>query len=328
MKSLRYMSSVTLQSVQRAPLFQTVGLPDGRTLSYAEFGDPQGYPLMVFHGYPSCRLEAWFIHAMVERKGIRLISPDRPGFGRSTFLPGRRIIDYPSDIRALADHLNLERFAIVGTSGGGPYAIACAKDIPANRLSAVGLLASAGPWAIEGDPERKKELMKGERFTTKFWAGAVKHAPRLTKLVTTLVIGSAKWMFSQKWFVSRLDSKLRRTEAKEGKDLEEDYRDGPGPGERLALAFKETFHQGSPAMLQEAAILFSPWGYDVKQVNYDKIQIWHGTKDINAPLNQIQYIVDRLPHCELKTFDVDHFGIAYKMEEVLDDLITDKVRQK
>jgi pimeloyl-ACP methyl ester carboxylesterase len=324
------MSSIAARSVQGAfdLLSQTCKLADGRTLSYAEFGDPQGYPLMIFHGYPGCRLEAWSLHSMFQRKHIRLISPDRPGFGRSTFLAGRRMIDYPSDIRELADHLGLDRFAIMGYSGGGPYAVACAKDIPANRLSAVGLLASAGPWAIDGDSERKKELMKDERFATKFWAGAVKNAPRVTDLVTRLIIGSAKWLFSQKWFVSRLDTNLRKSEEKAGKKLEEDYKDGLGPGERLALVLKETFHQGSCAMMQEATLLFSSWGFDVSQVNYDKIQLWHGTRDIHAPLGQIQYAVDRLPHCELKTFDVDHCGILNKMEEVLDDLITDKVKQQ
>jgi len=96
----------------------------------------------------------------------------------------------------------------------------------------------------------------------------------------------------------------------------------------LVNPLKEIFHQGTAATMQEAAILFSSWGFDVSTIVYDKIQVWHGTKDINAPLNQIRYVVDRLPHCKLKTYDADHFELVKHIEEVLDDLITDKVRQQ
>jgi pimeloyl-ACP methyl ester carboxylesterase len=343
MKYIRPMSSIAKPN----PLSQTCLLPDGRILSYAEYGDPNGYPLMFFHGYPSCRLEAWFLHPMVQRKRIRLIAPDRPGFGHSTFLANRRFTDYPSDVRALADHMKLDKFAILGGSGGGPYAVACAKDIP-DRLSAVGLFASAGPWAVEGDKEMRKELMKDERAMTKFWAGAVRHAPGVTNIVTKAVVGTTRWLFSQKWFVARTDNGIRRANAKDLKQAEEgkdgnrkdwytvmksdrqrmDEEGTPGPGEQLALAFRETFHQGTAATMQEAAILFSPWGFDVSTITYNKIQVWHGTKDTNAPLSQIQYVVNKLPHCDLKTYEANHFELVQYIENTLDDLITDTVRQQ
>jgi len=324
-------------------LSQACTLPDGRTLSYAEYGDPNGYPLMFFHGYPSCRLEAWFLDPIVQRKGIRLIAPDRPGFGRSTFVHNRQLTDYPSDIRALADHMGLEKFAVLGGSGGGPYAVACAKDLP-GRLSAVGLMASAGPWAVEGDPGAEKGLMKDVRATTKFWAGAIRRAPGVTSLVTKFVVGTAKWLFSQQWFVNWADKRIRREDAEdlkkdgnvEGKqvynvnqgDRQRMDKEGvPGPGEQLAHAFKGTFHQGTSATMQEATLLFSPWGFEVSTILYDKIQIWHGTKDINAPLSQIKYVVERLPHCELKTYEVDHFGLVKHIETIMDGLITETVRR-
>lgn len=355
MKSIRIMSSLATPSL----LSRTCTLSDGRILSYAEFGDPDGYPLMFFHGYPSCRLEAWFLHPIVRRKGIRLISPERPGFGRSTFLTNLQFIDYPADVRALADHLGLERFAILGGSGGGPYAVACAKDIP-GRLSAVDLLASAGPWDIEGNEGIRKELMKDERASTKFWAGSVKHAPRTMNVVIKMVVGTVTWLFNKPGVVSYIDKQIRKDDAKNLKKLEEgrkvdgkdvmgkqeddrktlfdrqemkdrqamDQEGGPGPGEQLTRAFKETFHQGTAATMQEAVLLFSPWGFDVSTITYDKVQLWHGTRDVNAPLNQIQYIADRLPHCELKTYDADHFELVKYIDEILDELITDTVRQQ
>jgi pimeloyl-ACP methyl ester carboxylesterase len=81
---------------------------------------------------------------------VRVIAPERPGFGLSTFDETHRVSDWPSSIRALAAHLGIDRFAVLGGSGGAPYALACAHALPADMISAVGLLAPAAPW-IEGD---------------------------------------------------------------------------------------------------------------------------------------------------------------------------------
>jgi pimeloyl-ACP methyl ester carboxylesterase len=322
-------------------LNQSFTLPDNRVLGYAEYGDPEGYPLMFFHGFPSCRYEVWAIHAMVKRKQIRLIAPDRPGFGLSTYQPDRRIIDYASDISQLANHLDLDRFAIIGASGGGPYALACAKEMPAKRLSAVGLLASAGPWCtgVKGEEEMDKKLMRDERASSKLFASGVRSAPRLTKLIARVFVGATKWLFSQRWIVKQIDKRLRSLNKKKEASSKASrpgagpagWQEGeglPGPGEFLAYVFKETFRQGTDSTLQEAAILFSPWGFDVSEISYDEIQLYHGTKDINAPINQIRYVVERLPHCTLKEYELDHFGMADAVEEVLDDLVTEKTKNE
>jgi hypothetical protein len=200
---------------------------------------------------------------------------------------------------------------------------------------------------VEGDEGAEKELMKNERATTKFWAGAIRHAPAVTDLVTKAVVGAVKFLLSRHWILSYVDKKIREEDAEDLKKVEDKKKmDGikvdenkgdrermdeegiPGPGYQLALAFNETFHQGTAATMQEATILFSPWGFDVATITYDKIQVWHGTKDINAPLHQIQYVVDRLPHCELKTYDADHFELVKHIEDIIGELITDKVRQQ
>lgn len=124
---------------------QTLILPDRRLLGFAEFGDPSGTPLVYFHGFPMSRLEGWSIDRMARRRRLRVIAPDRPGFGLSTFRDQRRITDWPVDVRALASHLGLERFAILGVSGGGPYAVACASALPREMLSAVGVVAGGPP---------------------------------------------------------------------------------------------------------------------------------------------------------------------------------------
>ena len=107
----------------------TIRLQDGRRLGYADLGDAGGTPVFYFHGFPSSRLEACMVEEHARRLGVRLLAVDRPGYGLSDDLPGRTIPDWPDDVVALADALGLERFAVVGSSGGGPYAIACAARI-------------------------------------------------------------------------------------------------------------------------------------------------------------------------------------------------------
>ncbi|KAJ5481684.1 hypothetical protein N7475_000496 [Penicillium sp. IBT 31633x] len=89
-------------------------------------------------------LRASAIESLFHPLGIRVIAPERPGFGLSTVQPNRRIMGWPADIQALARHLSLSRFAILGGSGGGPYALACAQGLPQDMMSAVGVIAGAG----------------------------------------------------------------------------------------------------------------------------------------------------------------------------------------
>ncbi|CAG8071303.1 unnamed protein product [Penicillium nalgiovense] len=99
---------------------RTMRLSDGRTLGYAEYGCETGYPLVFMHGYPQCHLGASTLDHIFRQRRIRVIAPERPGFGLSTGQSDRRIMDWATDVQALAHHLSLSRFAIIGGSGGGP----------------------------------------------------------------------------------------------------------------------------------------------------------------------------------------------------------------
>src|SRR3954453_23253844 len=105
----------------------TIRLRDGRTLSYAESGDPDGWPILGCHGSPSSRLERHVEDpAAYRRWGVRFIVPDRPGFGRSDREAGGRVVDWAQDVAELLGHLGIERFAVLSLSGGAAYALACA----------------------------------------------------------------------------------------------------------------------------------------------------------------------------------------------------------
>ncbi len=144
---------------------QHLHLPDGRTLAYAEFGRPEGFPVLYFHGSPSSRLEPLLLgdDAFI-RLGLRGIAPDRPGMGGSDFQAGRGFSHLPADVSALADALGLKRFAVLGNSGGGPYAAVCAARIP-ERLSAAVIVS--GGWRMD-------------------WAEARRNLPFVNRLVLRL----------------------------------------------------------------------------------------------------------------------------------------------
>ena len=98
-------------------------LPDGRILSHATYGDPAGLPVLFFHGTPGSHVGAELLHDAALAAGVRLIAPDRPGMGESTYQPGRVLLDWPNDVVALADAMGIDRLRIIGYSGGGPYAL-------------------------------------------------------------------------------------------------------------------------------------------------------------------------------------------------------------
>jgi pimeloyl-ACP methyl ester carboxylesterase len=144
---------------------KTIRLKDGRQLGCAEFGDPAGKPIFHFHGYPGSRLEGRIISEAAAKCGARLIAVDRPGMGLSDFKKERRILDWPDDVVQLADLLKLDRFAVEGISGGGPYSLACAYKI-ADRLTCAGVLSGAGPHWDPGEPWPRPNSMNSVK---EFW---------------------------------------------------------------------------------------------------------------------------------------------------------------
>jgi pimeloyl-ACP methyl ester carboxylesterase len=124
--------------------------PDGRTLAVAEWGDPNGKPVITFHGTPGSRIGYWTSEPQIwARFGLRRISFDRPGCGESTRLPGRSVADVVPDVLTIADAFGLRRFAVSGGSGGGPHVLACAALIP-DRVVRCLASVSVAPFDADG----------------------------------------------------------------------------------------------------------------------------------------------------------------------------------
>lgn len=127
---------------------QSLTLADGRCLGYAEYGDPSGSPLIYFHGGGSSRLEPAYANRYLRRLGIRLVSMDRPGYGRSTPMTAANWHSVGSDALALADALSIRTFSVVGLSAGAPFALHLAHSAAA-RVTQVMLI---NPSANTFDP--------------------------------------------------------------------------------------------------------------------------------------------------------------------------------
>mmetsp|Transcript_27542 Transcript_27542/g.79253 ORF Transcript_27542/g.79253 Transcript_27542/m.79253 type:complete len:277 (-) Transcript_27542:926-1756(-) len=114
---------------------------DGQRVAFLECGDLSGWPVFFIHGWPASRLSSLSGAIAARSQGVRLIAPDRPGVGRSEFAPNRSIDDFPDLIGALARHLGVAEFAVLGISGGGPYVLSCLYHLPASPLRAATFVA-------------------------------------------------------------------------------------------------------------------------------------------------------------------------------------------
>ncbi|EPE05600.1 alpha beta hydrolase [Ophiostoma piceae UAMH 11346] len=182
---------------------QTCTLPDGRTIGFAEYGAPGGHPVLYFHGFPASRLEGSITDKQARRHNVRVLALDRPGYGLSTRVPERTTMDYPDDVLAFAASQNLPRFGILGTSGGGPYALACASKIPASRLTHVGILAGAGPW----NQEVWKIIPKRSRIVGFF----VRNWPWGLRAFIAGVAGGLQWLARTRPVTRWVDQWLERS---------------------------------------------------------------------------------------------------------------------
>jgi pimeloyl-ACP methyl ester carboxylesterase len=281
----------------------TIKLSDGRTLSYAEYGDPAGTPLFYFHGFPSCHVEARIAGPAAERLGVRVIALDRPGFGRSDFKKGRTIGDWPDDVAEAADHLRIERFAVLGESGGGPYAAACARKIP-QRLTRAAIVSGWGPV---DKAEARAGLPWLSRFTLALW----RRVPLFAYLTMWYLALVARW-------VPRLAVRMAwRGLPRPDRQIVEK----PAMRSMMVDVLRDTFRRGSRGHAHETLLFARPWDFTLEDIATE-VHLWHGDADETVPVSMGRYVAQTIPNCRA-TFvpGAGHFWIFEHFDEVLAKLI-------
>jgi pimeloyl-ACP methyl ester carboxylesterase len=123
--------------VRRSVKNQTIRLASGRTVGFADYGLPDATAVLWCHGGPGSRLEPAYLRREASEAGLRIIGIDRPGYGLSAPQPGRTIAGWVPEALAVADHLSIGRFAAVGISTGGAFALALAALAPERVLGVV-----------------------------------------------------------------------------------------------------------------------------------------------------------------------------------------------
>jgi pimeloyl-ACP methyl ester carboxylesterase len=267
-----------------------LALPDGRKLAYAEFGKPDGYPVLYFHATPSSRLEPLFLgDELFAQLGLRVICPDRPGMGLSDFQRQRGFSDWPKDVMFLSEAIGLNQFSLLGVSGGGGYAAACAAKIP-EKLSKV--VIASGAWRIDS------EAVKIIGFPMNLMWLATIHAP----FILPFVIKAMTKMMSKP---PRGGSE--QAPAQPNRILPTvDHAVMAQPG-RMAInqrILSEVMRQGAKGAAWDFRLCVREWDFDLAEIQIP-LTLFHGKLDRNYPFALAQRVANSLPHAQLHAYPED-----------------------
>lgn len=279
-------------------------LDDGRTLGFAEYGAPQGWPIMYFHGWPSSRLEARMVEPAAHKCHVRIIAPDRPGFGGSTFKPGRKLADWPADVIALANALALDHFAIMGVSGGGPYAAICALKIP-QRIRAAGIISGMGPADAPG-------VIDDMRRLNRLLLHIGRNAPWLVRIFAWQAVRAMK-RNPDRFFTRSLADLPQPDQAILSQAEYRTY---------LLTAALEAFRSGTRGAAQENALLYAKsWDFQLEDIAKE-VYLWHGELDRNVPPAMGRYVAAAIPHCRSRFYrDEGHLSVLVNhIDEIMHTL--------
>ncbi len=280
-----------------------VVLPDGRALAYAEFGDPAGVPFIFMHGVPSSRLAGMLFHDGACRRGVRVIAPDRPGYGWSDLKPDRAILDWPADVVALANHLGIGRFGVVGISGAVPYVLACAMKLP-QRVSHVAIISGLGPVKEPG-------VMDGMNAETATLYKLATRSPRLGRMWMKMLAQTAK----------RAPLLVYRQQLSYLPEADRAVFEPTHMRDHRLADFAEAFRQGSTGAGQEAVLHMTDWGFQLSEVPAE-VFLWQGEVDRHHPLAMGRYLARELPRCRAEFVpEVGAFGFIERLDHIFDALI-------
>jgi pimeloyl-ACP methyl ester carboxylesterase len=285
---------------------RTLQLPDGRRLGYAIYGDPCGRPVFYFHGWPSSRLEARLHAAIALQKGVRLIALDRPGFGLSDFQPHRTLLHWPWDVFALAAALSIPRFAVIGVSGGGPYALACAYCIP-ERLTSVALLGSLGPL---DEPHATAGMMPQNRQLFSL----ARQAPWLLRVLLEWRTRQMRRDFAR--FIPRATQDMSAAD-------HTIFAAHPKMRSQMREAFIEAYRSGARGASWEARVFTQPWGFRLADI-FQEILLWQGEDDRNVPVAMGHALAAMLPHCQATLYPGEgHISLFFHLSTLFDQIPTE-----
>jgi pimeloyl-ACP methyl ester carboxylesterase len=264
---------------------------DGRTVAYEEIGDPAGTPVFVLHGTPGSRFSGQHPHPeRVAAAGLRVITYDRPGYGRSTRQPGRSVVDCVGDVAAIADELDVGRFAVTGGSGGGPHALAVAARLP-DRVTRAESNVGGAPYDAPGldwfdgmDPANVKEFgwaLDGEQTLARELEQEAQTALERVDQDPAALLGDFDLSESDRAVLELQD--VRR---------------------QLQKSLREALAPGMWGWVDDDLAFVKPWGFRVVEIRVP-VQIRYGATDVLVPAGHGAWLGAHVPKAVV---DVDVSG--------------------
>jgi pimeloyl-ACP methyl ester carboxylesterase len=263
---------------------RTLTLKDGRILGYAEYGGPAGTPVIGFHGTPGSRLVMKSVEKAAVAVGAHIIAPDRPGYGMSLPNPNGTLLGCVDDMIELADALKIDRFAVLGISGGAPYPLACAYKIP-QRITVAALASGIGPLSL---PNSTRDMVGMNRMI--FTLGRL--SPRLAGFVLPRLIRAS----------------LRTVEQQAQESRTPSAEISPEVYAIMAADQREAIRAGGQGVTFDMKVLWQPWGFRFEDIQ-TQVYLWHGAADNLGPPALAHHMADHLPDCEATFYPgEDHTG--------------------
>ena len=269
-------------------------LKDGRRLGYLSCGDETGLPVFYCHGFPGSRLEVLLADRMAACHSIRLIGIDRPGYGLSDTAPGRSLISWSTDLAELADYLGVTRFSVLGVSGGGPYAVACAFMLP-SRLSSVGLACGLAPIGTTG-------ILSGMNLINRFGLQLSAEAPSLLSMVLAPI----------SILLRKNPAVALSVMAARAKQPDRSFLRHGDIGSALCTTFREAMRFGAAGAVSDLRLYGAGWGFRLNRIRVP-IDLWHGEKDHIVPVAMGRWMAATLPGCHA-TFLPEHGHFSLILE--------------
>ena len=274
---------------------------DGRVLSVKEWGDRRGRPVFFLHGSPGSTLGPRPRPLRLHSLNIRLISYDRPGYGDSDRLRGRRVAHAADDVAAIADALGIDRFAVAGRSGGTPHAMACAALLP-HRVTKAALLAPLAPrdaegldWYADMDPANVAAFSVAERGIEAFErvigprADAIRADP-----------------------VAHLPFAVEDLHASDRRVVSND-----AIRQMLTSNFAEALKRSSAGWIDDVLSFVAGWSFDPARIRVPTL-IWHGDRDSLVPPHHGRWLARRIETATLRVQgEAGHFGAVEALPDVL-----------
>ena len=282
----------------------TVTLPDGRRLAWSSGGARDGVPVLYLHGAIGTPVRRTHeLDALIAALGIHYIAISRPGFGRSDPCPGRRIADFPDDVEHLADHLGLGRFAVVGVSAGGPYAIACARALPERAIATAAVSSLSPLCAPHAGRWMPVHLRLGLRALVRRPDLMARSGARVMKLL------------------ERHPRALGRLATLGATPADRRLLAGGEMGATAIDSFLAAAAGGVDGMIDDYVACCTAWGFDLPEVA-GEVHVWHGERDRFVPVEHARALAAALPRCRAR-FDAQdgHFFFRRRVAEVLGALV-------